>query len=163
LIRLISTLSALASFSSETPLDRLDDHVMLLDRRQPIDPLVVGKGLVIIGDQARRLAVAEVRQRGVAQMAVDQHIGSGVVLAPRDDQRFDDADLTDRGDNALVAHRLLDGIGHALDRQNVREWQNDDLALKSHFDRFEHVRLPIVRAARPRAAAACASPRRAAT
>jgi hypothetical protein len=37
---------------------------------------------------------------------------SGVVLAPRDDQGLDDADLGDRGDNALVAHRLLEGIGY---------------------------------------------------
>ena len=81
--------------------------------------------------------------------------------APRDDQGLDNADLGDRGDNALVAHRLLDRIGHPLRRQNVRERQNDDLALKSHFDRFGHVRLPLIRAARPRAAAACASPRRA--
>jgi hypothetical protein len=71
-------------------LDRLDDHLVLLDRRQPIDPLVVGEGLIVIGNQARGLAVAEVRQRGVAQMAVDQHIGSGVVLAPRDDQGLDE-------------------------------------------------------------------------
>src|SRR5205085_994887 len=66
-------------------------------------------------------------------------------------------------DNAPVAHRLLEGIGHPLHRQNVREWQNDDLALKSHFDWHGHVRLPLVRAARPTAAAKYASLRRAAT
>ena len=53
---------------------------MLLDGRQPVDPLVVGEGLVVIGNQARRLALAELQQRGMSQMAVDQHIGPG---APR--------------------------------------------------------------------------------
>jgi hypothetical protein len=47
-------------FFEDPALDRLDDHVVLLDRGQPIDPLVVGEGLVVIGNQARRLARAEV-------------------------------------------------------------------------------------------------------
>jgi hypothetical protein len=104
---------------------------------QPIDPLVVGEGLVVIGNQARRLARAEVHQRGMPQMAVDQHIGFVVVLLPGDNQRFDDADLANRRDNALVAQRLLDAVGHTLHRQNVGERQNDEVAFKRHFDRFE--------------------------
>src|SRR5258706_3425545 len=44
---------------------------------------------------------------------VCQHmINSGIVSLPRraDDQRLDDADLADRGDDALVACRLLEAV-----------------------------------------------------
>jgi hypothetical protein len=36
-----------------------------LDRDQPVDPLVVGKGLVIVGDNSKSLLGAEVQQRGM--------------------------------------------------------------------------------------------------
>ena len=47
---------------------------MLLDRRQPVDPLVIGEGFVVIGNQARRLAAPEVQQSGMSQMTVNQRM-----------------------------------------------------------------------------------------
>jgi len=68
---------------------------MLLHGGKPVNALVVGEGLVIIGDQARRGGIAEVDQSGVPQMAVDQHIGPEIILARSDTQRLDNTDLGD--------------------------------------------------------------------
>jgi hypothetical protein len=63
--------------------------------------LCVGESFVVIGNQARRLAAAEVEQSGMSQMAVNQHERSPIFRVPGDDQRLDNPYFADRGDDAL--------------------------------------------------------------
>ena len=52
--------------------DGAAQHGMLLHSRQPVDPVVVGVGLEIPGDQAGRCVLPQLLQCQNAQIAVEQ-------------------------------------------------------------------------------------------
>jgi hypothetical protein len=58
----------------DSALDRALDHPMLLDRRQPIDTLVVGVGVVCGRDEARDVVSAEVLQGLDPEVTVPKEI-----------------------------------------------------------------------------------------
>ena len=82
-------------FLGDTALDGLADHLVLLDWRKAADPLVVGEGLVVRGDQTFDLFDAEILQHLDPDMPIQQHIGAFLPRGSRDDRRLDQANLFD--------------------------------------------------------------------
>lgn len=75
---------------------------MLLDRRQPADPLVVGEGLVVGGDKTLDLLDAEVLEHLDAEVPVEQQKGVRICGIAGNDGRFDQPDLADRSGDLLI-------------------------------------------------------------
>src|SRR5574338_261919 len=55
-------------------LDRAPKHVVLLNGRDAVDPVVVGVAFVVGGDQTRCVDVAELLQRQQAHVPVEQDV-----------------------------------------------------------------------------------------
>jgi hypothetical protein len=103
---------------------------VLLNHREPIDPLVVAERLVIIGDQAARLFDAPIEQHRKVQVAVEQEPGAIAFARARNDERLDDVSdyilVTDLavghvaalerlgGDPPRPAYNLGTGAGHSV-------------------------------------------------
>ena len=92
---------------------------MLLNGGQAADALVVGESLVIRCDQTHGVLRPEILQNLQADMAVEQQIGTSVLLLAGDHQRFDQADFTDGGGDLFVFASRFGGWSQLLDRQDV--------------------------------------------
>jgi len=68
---------------------------VLLDRRDAVDALVVGIGVVVRGEQALHLSDAEFLQRFQPKVAIQEKPGSGVLFIRHNDGRFDQTDRLD--------------------------------------------------------------------
>jgi hypothetical protein len=87
---------------AHAPIDGAADHVVLLDGGEPVDAVVVGVGLVALGQQAGGFVHTEVFQGQHPEVAIEQNefrLGR-IVLDHR--QGFDQANFMDGGDNLLV-------------------------------------------------------------
>src|SRR5699024_8153062 len=81
----------------DAALDRLADHLVLLDRRETADLPVVGERLVVGGDEAFYLLSTGVLQRLDPQVTVEQQPGGRLVVVPHNNRRLYDTDLGDGG------------------------------------------------------------------
>jgi len=91
----VHTKGAGQALFADAPVNGAADHVVLLNGREPVDPMVVGVGFIVLGDQAGGLMDAQVLQCQHPQMAVEQYefrLGR-IVLDHR--QRLDQADFMD--------------------------------------------------------------------
>src|SRR3546814_18465374 len=72
-------------------IERAHDHVVFLDRRQPVDPLVVGEGLVVVGDNARGLGRTQKPQAIQPHVSVEEKVAA--TFLARDRQRLAKTDF----------------------------------------------------------------------
>lgn len=86
------------------------NHAMFLHRRQAVDPLVVGVGLIVCCNQAIDGLGPELFQSLDAQMAIEQEILPWMLGVGDDDRRLDQSDRLDGTDNLGV----LLALAHAL-------------------------------------------------
>lgn len=135
------------------PFERSHDHVVLLNRRKPVHTLVVGEGLVVIGDHAGGFRRAKKAQGVQTHMAVQKQIAAPFLTGDR--QRLDQADFSHRGRNPAI----FDGLAHArrqrLGRQQIGDRQGEDLPLKGDLDRIRHPKSYSVQFAPPAPGARC--------
>ena len=71
------------------------DHVVLLNRRESIDPAVVGVSLIVLGFQTWGFSDAEFAQGNHADVTIQQQAISGLPDLRGNRQRFDQPDLLD--------------------------------------------------------------------
>ncbi|MNL84737.1 hypothetical protein D3C87_2128050 [compost metagenome] len=73
----------------------------LLDGRDAVDPAVVGVALVVVGDQAGCIGVAELAQRQQAQVPIEQNVQAVFLVALAHAQWLDQPDLFHRRHDLL--------------------------------------------------------------
>jgi hypothetical protein len=98
---------------------------VLGDRIQPVDPGIVCEALVIAGDDALGLRLAQVFQGKKTQVAVQQQIFPGYALLRINHQRLNQADLFDRRPDGPEPLDVVLGSLYQPRRQNVGERQSD--------------------------------------
>ena len=82
-------------FLRNSALDGPADHLVLLNGRKAADPLIVGEGLVVRGDQTFDPFDAKILQHLYPDVPIEQHIGVFLTRRSCDDGRFDQANLFD--------------------------------------------------------------------
>ena len=123
---------------------------MLLDRRDAIDALVVGVGVVVSRKQALDLGDAEFLQRLKPQMTIEEKPGSGILFVCHDDGRFDQADRFDRTQHLRIGSALPGAGRQRLQRNDRRNGDRQKIAVEAKMDTavipilrfFSHDRLP---------------------
>jgi len=73
----------------DAALDRTPEHLVLLNGRDAVDPVVVGVAFVVGGDQARRIRVAELLQGQQPDVAVEQDVLARGLVGLAHAQGFD--------------------------------------------------------------------------
>ena len=84
---------------------------MLLDGRQPVDPVVVGVAFVVLGDQARRVGESEFLQSEHPDVPIKQQVHAGRLVSLGDRERLDEADRIDGRDDLFELSRAHEPIG----------------------------------------------------
>src|SRR3546814_4211867 len=79
--------------------DRTLDHPVFLDRGKPVDPLVVGVGLVVGGHEAFDLSDPYVLEHLDPQMAIEEEVSAPVFAVGRHDRCLDEPDGAHRGED----------------------------------------------------------------
>ncbi len=92
---------------------------MLLDSREPVDPVAVGVSLVVLGKQARGLVQAQLFQGQDAQVAVQQQVLGLLGIGVQDSQGFDQPYLVEAGDDLLVFASAHHAVWHLFDWQQL--------------------------------------------
>lgn len=75
--------------------NRFQDHLVLLNRRQPVDPFVVGEGLVFSRDKAVHSLGAALFQNLDPEMTIEQQKLALFVTISNDDGWLYDPNFTD--------------------------------------------------------------------
>lgn len=105
-------LRARANRSSGTFFDGLQNHAVLLHRRQSADPLVVREGLVVRGDKAQDLLGTCQTQGLDPEVAIEKEISVRVLRMANHHRRLDHPYLRDRGHNLRELLRSPHLHGH---------------------------------------------------
>src|SRR3546814_17102179 len=94
---------------------------MLLDRRDAIDALVVGIGVVVSGKQALDLGNVEFLQRLKPQMTIEEKPDPGLLRISHHDGRFNQADRSDRTEHLGIGPARPGAFRQRLDRTDRRD------------------------------------------
>ena len=119
-------------------LDRAQDHLVLLDRSEAADALVVGEGLVIGGHQAGDGRLAHFLQNMQPNMAIQNDEGSVLPSRAGDHRRFDQPDLADRRGDLPIFLALWHSDWQLLDRQDRINRDRAQVRLESRALRRRH-------------------------
>jgi hypothetical protein len=103
---------------------------VLLDRRDAVDALVIGIGVVLRGEQALDLCNAELLQRLQAKMAVQEKPGAGIRPIRHDDRRFDKADRLDGTQYLQIRSAFLGAVRQRLERNDRRDGDRQEILLE---------------------------------
>jgi hypothetical protein len=71
---------------------------VLLDRGDVVNPLIVGVGFIIGGDETASLGVTEFFQNLETHMAIQNDIAARLLSLRKDDKWFNNADFPDGGE-----------------------------------------------------------------
>lgn len=125
---------------------------MLLDRSHAIDLVVVGEGLVVLGDEAEDLPVPEFFQSLESEVPVEQgeqRIAAAPNLLRIDDEWLDQAELANGGKQTEILLPFPElGLDDA-NRHDLGDRQDHPRGIERHLDVVGHLILPFGRRARP--------------
>ena len=103
---------------------------MLLHRREPVDPVIVGVGLKILGDQAGRCVLTQFLQGQHPQIAIEQQKPCRFRIRLDHRKRFDQPDLPDRGHDLLELARRHHAVRHLFRGHQLFERDLEGLKIK---------------------------------
>jgi hypothetical protein len=153
------------AFLANAAVDGPAQHVVLLNRREAVDAIVVGVGFVVLGQQAGGFGFAQLFEHQHPHVAVEQEKFFLVRIGLGHRKRLDQADFLNRGPDLGKLARAHGAIGHFL------AWQEDIEGNRLGFEikttRMLRKAISITRllageCARRSAWAGCPAPRRAA-
>ena len=105
-------------FRKTAALDGVPQHLVLLDRGDAVDPVVVGVTLVVRGDQAERIGVADLSQCQKAHVPIEQDVLARLLVDFANAQRLDHSDGLHRNDDLLELARGMQALRWFARRQN---------------------------------------------
>jgi hypothetical protein len=115
-------------------IDGAEDHRVLLNQGEAVDLVVVGEGVVVVGDETEHLGATEFAEGLEPHVAVEEHIAAAGAFLGMHDERLDHADLADRGEHgAVFAPRVVGGFD-LTNRMDRRERQRDAVEVEGRVD-----------------------------
>src|ERR1700743_2111895 len=108
---------------------------MLLDGRYAIDPGVKGEALVLMRNDAVRLALPQILQSVIAEVPVQEHVMSRLTFLWKNHQRLNQPHLFNGGHDGLIALEGLIWIFDLPKRQNDLQRKPDFIQIKVNIGR----------------------------